>query len=149
MKDFAFWVEGEVEVPFFRVAGDHFNAGDPILNYDRARGELVVTSQDQWDGLWRVGLLDKEDTQQQPVIDFTKEMVVAVFMGRRGGGHHGRVSIKKVTEDSSSVHVYVENLERTSNGSLVTCDICYPFSIIKFKKIDKPVVFEYSTVEED
>jgi hypothetical protein len=106
--------------------------------------QLVITSNDEWSTFWKnvhAGVMPMPDA---PAIDFSKEMVVAVMMGRQGNGGH-EVNVTGIVEDVARINVY---FQETSPGRdcLVTEALTYPLHVVKMMKTPKPFSFQGTTV---
>ncbi len=102
----------------------------------------IIDNEDSWSILWNQhkGLNGKEDIhcgnddRVLPNIDFTKDMVVAVFMGEcKTGGY--KVFVTKVVEAGVNISVNVD-LVYPNDLMLRPQVITYPFCIVKFSPDD-------------
>ncbi|HDD57113.1 MAG TPA: protease complex subunit PrcB family protein [Thermoplasmatales archaeon] len=75
-----------------------------------------------------------------PVIDFTKNMVLAVFMGQRCTGGFA-VEIKKIEKYSSELVVLFTDTEPASKAEVTTV-LTQPYHIVKIRKVNLPVKFK-------
>ncbi len=75
-----------------------------------------------------------------PKIDFSKETVIAVFMGEKNTGGYS-IEITKIIDKTDKVIVYV-NETTPKPGDLVTLALTQPYHIVKTKKILGPVEFQ-------
>jgi len=74
-----------------------------------------------------------------PDIDFSKETIVAVFMGEKSTGGFG-VSVEEVKEENRKLMVAIK--ERKPNPKdMVTTVITQPFCIVKINSANKELVF--------
>lgn len=114
-----------------------------------AREQLVIESQDEWEEFWSRHTSVHLPAPNAPEVDFSKEMVVAVFSGEKPtGGYSIEIIEAKPTEDEVSVY-YEETPPEP--GQPVTEALTQPFHIVKINRIDDlPVEFisEYSLEEE-
>lgn len=76
---------------------------------------------------------------QVPKIDFSKERVVALFMGQRNTGGHA-IKVKNVTEKGGKIYVDVEETSPGS-GDIVTMALTNPFTIVKINST-KEILFQ-------
>jgi hypothetical protein len=82
-----------------------------------------------------------------PVVDFTKNSLIAVFIGTRNTGGY-LVTIDSITESSKNLNVEV--LETTPGKNCMTPDVLTaPYTIVKVPKTDKKAVFKYSQKVKD
>lgn len=98
--------------------------------------EAVVKDQQAWDALWA----DHAGQDARPKeVDFSKHMVVAVFLGSRPGGCH-TATIESVSRGDKQITVrYVETVP--GPATLCTKDITTPAHIVAIERSDLPVVF--------
>lgn len=97
--------------------------------------QVVVTSPDQLDALWR-----RHSTRPRPTIDFAKESVVGIFLGTRTTAGYG---------------VEIVSIARSGPGTLVRCRevapppdavtaqlLTFPYIIVAVPTLALPVRFE-------
>ncbi|MFA5141897.1 MAG: protease complex subunit PrcB family protein [Candidatus Woesearchaeota archaeon] len=73
-----------------------------------------------------------------PEVDFSKNMIVAVFAGQfKSGGHS--VTIEKITETKNGLNIHVKT-ENPGTGA-AACVFTQPFYMVTCLKIDKPERF--------
>jgi hypothetical protein len=91
--------------------------------------QVVVRNQADWTALWKKHASVQSNPAPLPAVDFTKEAVVAVFLGKRPtGGHEVEIVSVEQTADSLSVS-YVER--QPPPGSIVTQAFTQPFHIVR------------------
>jgi hypothetical protein len=120
------------EVPFTTVLKGRYSAV-------RQRLVLVIRLQAEWETLWHAHSSSAVSKQKPPMVDFDREMIVAVFLGeRRTGGHS--IAIKTVEEepDTADLKVYYSEVSPPPN-SLVTQALT-PFHMIKLPRKANAVV---------
>lgn len=85
--------------------------------------QVVVTSREAWAALWQ------QHGAQLPVpaVDFTRESIVAVFLGTRPSGGYG-VDIVAVRTGAAPVVEYRER--RPGPDMMTTQALTFPFSIV-------------------
>jgi hypothetical protein len=118
-------------------------ASIPVRVIDRGAASLieearttVVSSQEQFAALWR------EHTRRQPLpaVDFSRETVIAVFLGTRNTAGY---SVDIVGVDRGTSAVTVSYRERTPAADSVTAQVLtFPFVIAAIPRADGPVRFE-------
>lgn len=77
--------------------------------------------------------------QTVPVVDFSKEQIVAIFIGTRSNGGYG-IKINEVVETDKNIKVLFETTE-PQPGQPVTMALTNPFVILKIHSA-KPIVFQ-------
>ena len=75
-----------------------------------------------------------------PSIDFSKETVIAVFMGEKTSGGYA-VSVESVKEEGEQVIVQIKEI-KPDTKEMVTMAITQPFCFVKINKVGKEFVFE-------
>ena len=104
----------------------------------REKRMLAVRSRQEWSELWakHAGV-----RAAVPDVDFSREMLVAVFLGEeQTGGHKVRVEVVPDPIDVSQVFVLYSKVAPAKSGFQLQM-ICQPFTIHKVK-VYKKVVFE-------
>ena len=87
--------------------------------------EVVVRSSAEWNALWK----EHGSTQPLPAVDFSKELVAAVFLGSRPTGGFSVEVVGARVEGDALVFEYVE--QRPGRDSIVTQVLTSPFHIVK------------------
>jgi len=75
-----------------------------------------------------------------PKIDFSKETVIAVFMGEKTTGGFS-VAIENVKEENKKLIVKIKET-KPGPKDMVTMVITQPFCFVKINSIDKEFIFE-------
>ena len=75
-----------------------------------------------------------------PTIDFSKETVIAVFIGEKTSGGYA-VSIGSVKEVNEKVMVQIKEI-KPGPKDMVTMAITQPFCFVKINRVGKEFVFE-------
>jgi len=102
--------------------------------------KYVITNNRDWSDLWyKVYLPDKYSKIDLPKVDFTKEIVIAVFQGEKNKGGY-LIEIKKIVEDKQDLNVYVNEISPHPRAA-VTFAFTRPYHIIKLQKTGKKVKF--------
>lgn len=142
----------EVEVEFRAVASLSFsdivhsnqsNRWDSALN-------VVIKDQESWERLWSAHATQPVSPGAAPVpaaplpaIDFSRHMVVAVFMGTQGSGCYG-TRIEGIYHSEGKLLVAVQN---TVPGPAVACTLALtsPVHMVQLARSDEPVEFSIQT----
>lgn len=112
--------------------------------YDESRYEgktkYVINNNEDWQSLWNEVYSIQQPTSPLPTVDFSKDIVIAVFQGVQGSGGYS-IEIIKIVETENSIKVFVRE---TSPGLSceVTSALTQPYHIIKISKTDKEVIFQ-------
>lgn len=108
-----------VTVPFTPIAVD---VASSIRDFRTA----VVRNRPSWESLWAEHTATRTSPPPAPAVDFSKEMVVAVFLGGRGGCSD--VRIVDVTQSAEVITVrYKEAIP--APGDICIQSLTFPSSI--------------------
>jgi hypothetical protein len=106
-------------------------------------GKLVVIRDEAaWKKLWMEHKKNRTGDPPPP-IDFSKEMVISVFLGVRPSGGFS-VSMTDISDSGSAGGLSV-TVEETSpgRGCFVTAMLTYPFHIVRVARTEGPVAFNH------
>jgi protease stability complex PrcB-like protein len=98
--------------------------------------EIVVQSVQEWHALWT----RHAPNTPEPVIDFTKEIVVGVFAGQRPTGGY-RVQITSIERSDAGLTV-VYDVTQPAKDAMVTQALTSPFELVRIPRLQLPVRFE-------
>lgn len=102
----------------------------------REKKEIVIKNFEDWETIWKEVKSIQISVPETPVVDFSKEMVVALFMGERTTGGYS-TEITRITEDGI---VYYKEKE-PGKGMMVTQALTQPYHIVKMENMDKEIEF--------
>ncbi len=109
--------------------------------------ELTINTNDDYQKLMAEVYKNLDQMPRIPVVDFTKNTLIAVFIGTRNTGGY-LVTIDSITESSKNMNVEV--METTPGKDCMTSDVLTaPYTIVKVPKTDKKAVFKYSQKVKD
>ena len=78
---------------------------------------------------------------ETPLVDFSKYIVIGVFMGEKNNGGYS-IKVDKISYDDDG-NVKVSVIETSPGRNCVTTDaITHPYQLVKIPKTDAKVVFE-------
>ena len=101
----------------------------------RERRDYVIQTQQEWDDLC--------SSSDAPGIDFSSNIVLAVYMGERfTGGYH--IEITNISESVFYIRVYIRETS-PSPDQLVTMALTQPHHIVKLNRIPKIIVFIHTS----
>jgi hypothetical protein len=106
---------------------------------ETGRKMLCVTNQASWDQLWATHTSRTYPKQAAPAIDFSKEMVIALFAGTVSRGGHS-ISVENIEYDGKSVIVTYS--EKSPAGGGMATVMSQPFHIVRVPATGKPVAFQ-------
>lgn len=101
---------------------------------------VVVRSQPEWEALWKRSAPSKSQAGAAPKVDWSKEMVLAAFLGSRSTGGYG-VQIVEARQVNGKLEVRAEE-RRPQPGGFVTQAFTAPFHIVAVPKSALPVVWK-------
>ena len=105
-------------------------------NIDDAR-QLLVRTEAEWTKLWQQHAPD----HPRPAVDFSKEMVVAVFMGSRPNAGFSTTITSAMAANGALLVRYKETMPGT--GSVSAQILTFPYHIVAITKaVVKDVKFE-------
>lgn len=113
------------------------------LSGHRTSAYYVIKNEDQWTEVWNKHQCIFLPQLPPPEVDFSKSMIIAVFMGEFTTGGYG-IEIIKIDSATDSLIVTVEKTY-PGKGCAVTLALSQPYHIVKIDKTEKEIAFE--TVE--
>jgi protease stability complex PrcB-like protein len=98
--------------------------------------QVVARSSAEWNAIWR----QHDPDRPVPAVDFSKEMVVGVFLGSRNtGGYSVEIVSASVEQDA----LIVRYRQRTPPPDAITAQvITMPFQLVAIPKTDAAVKFQ-------
>jgi hypothetical protein len=96
---------------------------------------VAVASRADWDALWK----SHAGLQTAPPVNFSQELVAAVFLGTRPTGGFSVEILRARREGAALVIEYAERVPAASD--LVTQVLTSPFHIVKLPRFDGPIHF--------
>ena len=104
-------------------------------NVDSAR-QVTARTAAEWNTLWQQHSPDRK----QPVVDFSKEMVVGVFMGSRPSAGYTISILSTIQKDGKTLVQYQETMP--ARGTMTAQIITSPYHLIAVPKAAGEVAFE-------
>lgn len=101
--------------------------------------QVLVTNATQWNELWQRHQVDRTPPESVPKIDFEKESVIFVTLGRKRTGGYA-VEIAKVQDTGKVTEVLVRTRAPKPGGFQLQA-LSVPFHIVAVPKIAGPVEF--------
>ena len=100
--------------------------------------QVVVRTDAEWTKLWQ----QHAPSQPRPVVDFSREMVIGVFMGSRPNAGFSTAIVSTTATPSGTLLVrYTEKIP--APGSITAQILTFPFHLVAIPKADvKDVQFE-------
>ena len=97
--------------------------------------EVVARSPAEWDALWKA----HAGLQAIPMVDFSQELIAAIFLGTRPSGGFSAEILGTRREAAALVIEYRERAPAASD--IVTQALTSPFHIVKMTRFDGPIRF--------
>lgn len=109
--------------------------------------ELLINDNEKFKELMNEHYKNLDQMPRIPVVDFTKNSIIAVFIGQKSNGGY-LAAVDSITEGSSSLTVYVSEIA-PGKDCIVTQSTTKPFTIVKIPKTDKKPVFKTRQIVKD
>jgi hypothetical protein len=125
------------EVPFEEI--------DPGRGYDyESRANFTIRNATAWENLWLDLYSGHSHIPEVPTVNFTSEMLIAVFQGIRGSSGYG-TTITRIIVTNAYYVVYVDEIH-PGEGCGVLAVLTYPYHIVKIGDypLNLPVQFVYN-----
>ncbi len=103
------------------------------------RENYIIKNGQEWENLLSKIKIDEIISTSFLNVDFSDEMLAAVFQGEKNSGGYG-INIYKITEDKKDINVFVEEVS-PGPDCITTAEITQPYHIVKFKKTGKNIKF--------
>jgi hypothetical protein len=117
-----------VEIPFHKVDSKG------LIPESIPAQKVTYRDRESWEAFWQ-----KYGKESPPKLDFTKYMIVGIFLGPMGSSGYG-VKITKIQKADSSIIVNVtEYVENPNLGYLPV--IIYPHYIVYFHRTEGEIIF--------
>jgi hypothetical protein len=101
---------------------------------------LAIKSEDEWHRIWAQHVSVRAPMPSPPQIDFSREMVIAVFAGERTTGGF-TVEVTAIEHSTGAIRVtYRES--GPPPDSLLAQAITQPYHIVTTPRLERPIVFE-------
>lgn len=120
-----------------QTAGDAVRTVDKgeQSNIDEAK-QVVVRTEAEWTKLWQQHSPDRK----RPAVDFSKDMVVGVFMGSRPTAGYNVSIVSTFAKDGKMLVQYRESQPRP--GAMTAQVLTFPYHLVAVTKTAGEVVFE-------
>jgi hypothetical protein len=100
---------------------------------------IAIHDAASWNTLWLEHKKNSTLASAAPAVDFSKQMVVAVFLGeRRTGGY--AVHIQTISAESGGLNVAYQE-RRPGKDCILIMAITFPYQIVRVARVDGPVTF--------
>jgi hypothetical protein len=111
--------------------------------------QQVIRNEIDWEKLWTShAAMANKPSEKRPLVDFSKEMIVFVTMGRQRSGGFS-LEITDVTESDGKLRIIVRQ-KRPAQGSMTIQSLTAPFHIVAVPKTDaKPEFVNARSTDEN
>ena len=110
-------------------------AGGPISRIDEAR-KVVIRTDAEWLALWK-----SHSAAPAPPVDFSKSIVVGVFLGMRPTPGY-TVTVLRVTRTGTGAVVEYRQTEPDRNGMMMAQMLTFPFHLVSLPSDIQTVEFK-------
>ncbi len=124
-----------------------FEVIDPGYGYDyEARANFTISDAITWENLWSDLYSGHSPIPEVPTVNFTSEMLIAVFQGERGSSGY-LTNITRIIMTSTNYVVYVDEIHPGESCITLTV-MTYPYQIVKISDLplNLPVRFVYNII---
>jgi hypothetical protein len=104
-------------------------------NIDEAK-QVVVRTEAEWTKLWQQHSPDRK----RPAVDFSKDIVVGVFMGSRPTAGYNVSIVSTFAKDGNVLVRYQESQPRP--GTMAAQVLTFPYHLVAIPKATGEVTFE-------
>ncbi len=113
------------------------------------RDNFAITNSTYWESLWQFLYSGHSHPPDVPVVNFSSEMLIAVFQGVRGSSGY-MTNITRIIMNNAYYLVYVDEIHPGENCGTLTV-MTYPYHIVKISDhpLNLPVQFIYNITDHD
>ncbi len=132
----------DIEVPFEVI--------DPGGGYNyESRANFTIRDTATWESLWLDLYSGHSHIPEVPTVNFTSEMLIAVFQGERGSSGYW-TTITRINMTNAFYMVYVDEIH-PGDGCGLLAIMTYPYHIVKISDLplNLPVQFVYNITIHD
>lgn len=106
---------------------------------------FLIDDIENWEKIWQLAQGSIEPTPIIPEIDFSKNTVIAIFMGRKNSAGYS-VEISQIIKDGKNLNVKAIN--HISGGGMMLPVLTTPYQIVKIPEGDFNLHVEYTDQKE-
>ncbi len=117
-------------------------------NYE-TRDNYTITDTATWESLWLDLYSGHSHPPEVPIVNFTSEMLIAVFQGVRGSSGYS-TNITRIIVTNAYYIVYIDEIHPGENCGILAV-MTYPYHIVKISDhpLNLPVQFVYNITDYD
>lgn len=140
-----------IQDPYFpQISQVSFEVVDPGDGYYyEERANFTITNETFWENLWQFLYSGYSNPPEVPSVNFTSELLIAVFQGIRGSGGY-YTNITEIQATTTQYVVFVDEIH-PGPGCGVAAVLTYPYQIVKVshQPLYLPLQFVYNIIETD
>jgi len=110
------------QAPFFDSVAKGSMSGQQIAK------QVIIRTSAEWNALWK----DHAPTEKMPVVDFTKRMVVGIFLGTKPSGGHDVEIVGVRTQEKDLIVEYVQ--KQPGRGTMAAQMLTEPYHLVSVAK---------------
>ena len=101
--------------------------------------QVVIRGEQEWAALWSRHASGRRPAPSPPLIDFSAEMVVGLFLGQKSTGGYS-VEITRAEVDGSNLRFYYRE-SKPPPGAIVPQVLSQPYHLVRLSKSEGVPVF--------
>lgn len=101
--------------------------------------QVAIRTRDAWLAFWARHTRGRVQPPSAPPVDFSREMIVGIFLGERATGGY-EIEITTVERGGSHLRIHYRS-KSPDPGAMVTQALTQPHHVIKLVRDDGPLVF--------
>jgi len=101
--------------------------------------QIVVRTQSDWAALWSRHMRTQIAPPAPPPVDFSRDMVVALFMGERPSGGYA-IEVTRIDRTDSGLSVHYRT-RQPDPAAMQAQALTQPFHLVALPRTDGPVTF--------
>lgn len=101
--------------------------------------QVVISSQEEWATLWSRHASGRRPAPSPPLIDFSAEMVVGLFLGQKSTGGYS-VEITRAELDGANLRVFYRE-GNPPPGAMLTQALTQPYHLVRLSRSESVPVF--------
>lgn len=117
----------------FTTVGKGFHSGIRELL------QVAISSQEEWAALWSRHASGRRPASSPPLIDFSAEMVVGLFLGQKSTGGYS-VEITRAELDGANLRVFYRE-GNPPPGAMLTQALTQPYHLVRLSRSESVPVF--------
>jgi hypothetical protein len=125
-------------VVFRTILSGQYSQADTAAAY-------LIDNNSQWQKIWNLAMGKQDPLPHAVEIDFNNNIVLAVFMGKKGAAGH-RVEISSINKKGDKLVVVVKN--HHSSGGMVLPVVTSPYQLVSIPKGNYKLSIRYEQIND-